>query len=58
MLTRERRRLEALATVLLREESLNKAPIRAAAGVERRLEPESVLAESRSEADYTALSAN
>jgi cell division protease FtsH len=40
MLTRERGRLEALAAMLLREESLNEAQMRTAAGLEGRPAPE------------------
>jgi hypothetical protein len=44
LLTRERGRLEALAAVLLREESLNEAQMRTAAGLEGRPAPERALA--------------
>jgi len=54
LLTRERGRLEALAAVLLREESLNEAQMRTAAGLEGRPAPEPALAMSRLEADSTA----
>jgi cell division protease FtsH len=47
LLTRERGRLEALAAVLLREESLNEAQMRSAAGLEGRPAPELALAVSR-----------
>jgi cell division protease FtsH len=47
LLTRERGRLEALAAVLLREESLDEAQIRAAAGLGQRSVPENAIAASR-----------
>jgi cell division protease FtsH len=50
MLTRERARLEALAAVLLREESLNEAQMRIAAGLESRPAFEAVLAVNHLEA--------
>jgi len=58
LLTRERGRLEALAAVLLREESLNEAQMRTAAGLEGRPAPEPALAVSRLEADSPAEIAN
>jgi cell division protease FtsH len=47
MLTRERGRLEALSEVLLREESLDEAQMRTAAGLEPRRVPENAIAASR-----------
>jgi cell division protease FtsH len=54
LLTRERGRLEALAVVLLREESLNEAQMRTAAGLEARPVAEPALAVNHLEADCTA----
>jgi cell division protease FtsH len=47
LLTRERGRLEALSTVLLREESLDEAQMRAAAGLDQRRAPENAIAANR-----------
>jgi cell division protease FtsH len=47
LLTRERGRLEALAEALLREESLDEAQMRAAAGLDARRAPENAIAASR-----------
>jgi cell division protease FtsH len=58
LLTRERGRLEALAGVLLRVESLNEAQMRTAAGLEARPASEPALAMSRLEADRSAQIAN
>jgi len=46
VLTRERGRLEALSEALLREESLDEAQMRAAAGLEERRVPENAIAAS------------
>jgi len=47
LLTRERARLEALTEALLREESLDEAQMRAAAGLEERPAPENPIAANR-----------
>ncbi|MBK9712461.1 MAG: ATP-dependent zinc metalloprotease FtsH [Kouleothrix sp.] len=47
LLTRERGRLNSLAETLLREESLDEAQMRAAAGLDERRAPESPIAASR-----------